>query len=53
MAWQRVLLGIAILAMSATMFIPLPLWAAAACIIVAMVAAVIVLVHLVLRRTPR
>ena len=53
MAWQRVLLGVAILAMSVTIFVPLPLWAAVTCILVAMLAAAIVLLHLVLNRSPR
>ncbi len=50
MGWQRVFLGIAILAMSLVMFIPLPLWAAVVLGSVAMLAALGVILYLVLSR---
>ncbi len=42
MYWQRIILGVAIIAMSVTMFVPLPLWAAVALIIIALLAAIVV-----------
>lgn len=49
-AWQRVVLGVAILALSVTMFVPLPLWAAVVCISVATLAALMVILHMVFSR---
>lgn len=46
MYWQRIVLAVAIIAMSVTMFVPLPLWAAVTLIIVALVAAVVVVAGL-------
>jgi hypothetical protein len=42
MYWQRILLGLAILAMSVPMFVPLPLWAAVTLAVLALVAAIVV-----------
>lgn len=53
MGWQRLLLGIAILSMTVTVFIPLPLWAATTLISISLIAALIVLTHLALRRRQR
>ena len=50
MNWQRILLAVAIIAMSVPMFITLPLWAAVAIAIVALVAASVVIVSLVTQR---
>lgn len=50
MAWQRILLGVAIIAMSVTMLVPLPLWAAVFCIGVALLAALIVILRLLFSR---
>lgn len=50
MAWQRVVLSVAIIALSVTMFVPLPLWAAVVCISVATLAALFVILHMVFRR---
>lgn len=50
MAWQRILLGVAIIAMSVTMLVPLPLWAAVFCIGVALLAALIVILRLLFNR---
>lgn len=46
MYWQRIVLAVAIIALSVTMFVPLPLWAAVALIIIALVAAIVVVVGL-------
>ncbi|MDR7347749.1 hypothetical protein [Enteractinococcus fodinae] len=46
MYWQRIVLAVAIIAMSVTMFVPLPLWAAVALIILALVSAIVVVVGL-------
>lgn len=46
MYWQRIVLAVAIIALSVTMFVPLPLWAAVALIILALGAAIIVVVGL-------
>lgn len=51
MYWQRIVLAVAIIAMSVTMFVPLPLWAAVALIIIALVAAIVVVIGL-LRESP-
>lgn len=42
MYWQRIVLTIAIIAMSVTMFVPLPLWAAVTLIIISLIAAIVV-----------
>lgn len=47
MYWQRIVLAVAIIALSVTMFVPLPLWAAVALIILALVSAILVVVGLV------
>lgn len=47
MYWQRIVLAVAIIALSVTMFVPLPLWAAVALIILALVSAIVVVVGLV------
>lgn len=46
MYWQRIILSVAIIAMSVTMFVPLPVWAAATLIVIALVAAIVVVVGL-------
>ena len=46
MYWQRIVLAVAIIAMSVTMFVPLPMWAAVALIILALVSAIVVVVGL-------
>ena len=43
MLWQRILLGVAIIAMSVTIFVPVPLWLAATLMGISLVAAIVVL----------
>lgn len=50
MFWQRLVLGIAILAMTLALLVPLPMWLTVTCISVALVAALTVIARLVLGR---
>lgn len=46
MYWQRVILGLAITAMSVTLFVPMPLWLAVTLMVIALISAVLVLMGL-------
>ncbi len=46
MYWQRVILGLAIIAMSVTLFVPMPLWLAVTLMVIALISAVLVLMGL-------
>ncbi|NWN87427.1 MAG: hypothetical protein HLX51_02620 [Micrococcaceae bacterium] len=50
MFWQRILLGVAIIAMSVTLFVPLPLWLAASLMVISLVAALVVVLTMARRR---
>lgn len=45
MYWPRIVLGLAIVAMTVTMFAPLPLWLAVTLMILSLGAAVSVVIH--------
>jgi len=50
MYWQRIVLAVAIIALSLTMFVPMPVWAAVTLMVIALISAVLVVVGLLRSR---
>jgi membrane protein YdbS with pleckstrin-like domain len=50
MYWQRIVLAVAIIALSLTMFVPMPVWAAVTLMAIALISAVLVVIGLLRSR---